>query len=64
MLRETSKTVQDFKVETANRFSLGMAINNAAVLLSGRPWNDEGMKATILRLFKIYKEIRKEELGY
>jgi len=63
-LREQSKTVQDYKIEQADKFSLGMAINNAAILIGNRPWNDEGMKATILRLFKLYNEIRKEELGY
>jgi len=64
MLREQSKTVQDYKIEQADKYSLGMAINNAAVLAANKAWNDEGMKALILRLFKLYKEIRKEELGY
>jgi len=63
-LRESSKTVQDYKIAEANKYSLGMAINNAAVLAANKVWNDKGMKALILRLFELYKEIRKEELGY
>ena len=65
MIQEKSKTVQDYKVETADRFSLGMAINNAAVICEKMHIYDlPEMKALIIRLFKLYKEIRKEELGY
>jgi len=66
-LGEWSKTVQDYKVEQADRFSLGMAINNAAVIAPGnyRAYSSrEEMKDLIKNLFELYKEIRKEELGY
>jgi len=66
MLREQSKTVQDYKIEQADKFSLGMAINNAAVISAGmgKAHSKNEMKALILGLFELYKEIRKEELGY
>jgi len=65
-LRESSKTVHDYKVEQADRFSLGMAINNAAVIAAGthKAYSKNEMKALIKSLFELYKEIRKEELGY
>jgi len=65
-LRESSKTVHDYKIEQADKFSLGMAINNAAVLVAGGtvPYDKAEMKSLILKLFELYKEIRKEELGY
>jgi len=65
-LRESSKTVQDYKVEQADRFSLGMAINNAAIIAAKNigSYNKEDMKKLIKNLFELYKEIRKEELGY
>jgi len=68
-LRESSKTVHDYKIEQADRFSLGMAINNAAILRAGYTFDrihleKESMKALIKDLFELYKEIRKEELGY
>ncbi len=65
-LRESSKTVHDYKVEQADRFSLGMAINNAAVIAAGthKAYSKNEMKALIKGLFELYKEIRKEELGY
>ena len=59
-----NKIVQDFKVETADRFSLGMAINNAAVILANKNFDRAEMKAQIEILFELYKEIRKEKLGY
>ena len=59
-----NKTVQDYKVETADRFSLGMAINNAAVILANKYFDRAEMKAQIEILFELYKEIRKEKLGY
>ena len=65
-LRENSKTVHDYKVAEANRYSLGMAINNAAVIAAGthKAYSKNEMKALIRGLFELYKEIRKEELGY
>lgn len=65
-LRESSKTVQDYKIEQADRFSLGMAINNAAVIMAKNSsgYSREDMKGLIKRLFELYKEIRKEKLGY
>ena len=65
-LRESSKTVQDYKIEQADKFSLGMAINNAAVIAAGthKAYSKNEMKALIKGLFELYKEIRKEELGY
>ncbi len=60
----TDGAVEKYKVEQADKYSLGMAINNSAILAAGNAWNDEGMKALIKRLFVIYKEVRKEELGY
>ena len=59
-----NKIVQDFKVETADRFSLGMAINSAAVILANKYFDRAEMKAQIEILFELYKEIRKEKLGY
>ena len=65
-LRESSKTVHDYKVEQADRISLGMAKNNAAVIAAGthKAYSREEMKDLIKNLFELYKEIRKEELGY
>lgn len=58
--------VEKHKIEQADKYSLGMAINNAAVIAAGtgKNWADAEMKALILKLFRLYKEIRKEELGY
>ena len=64
MLQDKSKTVQDYKVETADRFSLGMAINNAAILTNSEDYTKENMKDFIKELFELYKEVRKEILGY
>jgi len=65
-LRESSKTVQDYKIAEANKYSLGMAINNAAVIAAKNinGYDREDMKKLIKNLFELYKEIRKEELGY
>ena len=61
-----NKTVQDYKIEQADKFSLGMAINNAAIIAAKNSvgYSREDMKTLILNLFELYKEIRKEELGY
>ncbi|MEA3421341.1 MAG: hypothetical protein U9Q97_06660 [Acidobacteriota bacterium] len=66
-MEETNKNlVKDYKEKNANVFSLGMAINNAAVIASGthKAYSSNEMKALIKGLFELYKEIRKEELGY
>ena len=61
-----NKTVQDYKIEQADKFSLGMAINNAAVIAAKNSvgYSREDMKTLILNLFELYKEVRKEEFGY
>ena len=66
VLLERSKTVQDYKIADADKYTLGMAINNAAVIVAGtkKNWDDTEMKALISRLFALYKEIRQETLGY
>jgi len=61
---KTSKTVQDYKIEQGNKYSFGMAINNAAVILANKNFDRAEMKAQIEILFELYKEIRKEKLGY
>ena len=62
----TDGTVEKYKVEQADKFSLGMAINNAAVIAAKNSigYSREDMKTLILNLFELYKEVRKEELGY
>ena len=59
-------TVEKYKIKNADKFSLGMAINNAAVISAGtgKAHSSNEMKALIKGLFELYKEIRKEELGY
>ena len=59
-------TVEKYKIENADKYSLGMAINNAAVMSagSGKAFSKMEMKALIKGLFELYKEIGKEELGY
>ena len=64
MLQDKSKTVQDYKVEQADKYSLGMAINNAAILTNSEDYTKENMKDFIKELFELYKEVRKEILGY
>ena len=65
-LRNNSKTIQEYKVENADRFSLGLAINNAAVIAAnkGALYSEDDMQSLILKLFKLYKKIRIEVLGY
>lgn len=59
-------TVTKYKIQEAERYYLGMAINNAAVISvgTGKAYSSSEMKALIKGLFELYKEIRKEELGY
>jgi len=64
MLEKNSKTVQDYKIKQADKYSLGMAINNAAVISANKYFDRAEMKAQIEILFELYKEIRKEKLGY
>ena len=59
-------TLKNFVEEQADKLTLPLAINNAAVIVAGtgKNWDDTEMKALISRLFRLYKEVRKETLGY
>lgn len=66
--------VSDYKIAEANKYSLGMALNNAATILSGN-WVDlsgknlnsvidEFYPLLVNKLYDFNVKIRKEKLGY
>ena len=59
------KTVTEkYKEDVANKYTLGMAINNAAVISANKDYNPADMELLIKALFELYKKIRQEILGY
>jgi len=69
-----SKTVSEYKISEANKFSLGMAINCSVVLLAAEIRNNKDIKVNDLlpeayptlvkKLYQKNIELRKELLGY
>ena len=68
-LKNNSKTIQEYKIADADRYTLYESINCSAVILSTKIAPDIDMviknhKKLVRMLFKANKELRQELLGY
>lgn len=63
-MNNETKINQDYKTKEGDKFSLGMAINNAAVLMPPSDYDEVEMESLIKNLYILYRKIRQEVLGY